>query len=257
MIAALSDAFSNIHGILGTLVLVAIAAGISIWQKIGLEKNMAIAVLRAFVQLIAIGYALQLIFDSDNPWWMALIVCVMLTVAALTSGKRAAKVPHSRRIALVAIGTSLVITLGTLLLLNVFEPTPQTIIPIAGMIIGNAMTSTSLCMMRLRDDLKQSRMQIETALALGAPSRLSAKNQIRTALSTGMTPMIDSTKTVGLIALPGAMTGMILAGSPPLEAVQLQIVVMFMLVGATAFASITATLLSYRQFFTKTHQLKL
>ncbi|MEO1855878.1 MAG: ABC transporter permease, partial [Rubritalea sp.] len=84
-----------------------------------------------------------------------------------------------------------------------------------------------------------------------------AQGQIRTALATGMTPLVDSTKTVGLIALPGAMTGMILAGSPPMEAVQLQIVVMFMLVGAAAFASMIATFLTYRQFFTQAHQLKL
>ncbi|MFC4991542.1 ABC transporter permease [Rubritalea tangerina] len=256
MIATL-EPLSQITGILGALSLVALAIAISYWQKINLEASMTVAVVRAFVQLIAIGYALQLIFDSSNPWWIAIIITIMLSVAALTSGKRAAKIPHARRIAFYSISISLVLTLGTLLLLNVFEPTPRSLIPIAGMIIGNAMTSTSLSMMRLRDDLRQSKDQIETALALGAPSRTAAQTTLRTALSTGMTPMIDSTKTVGLIALPGAMTGMILAGSPPIEAVQLQLIVMFMLVGATAFASICATFLTYRQFFTQAHQLKI
>jgi putative ABC transport system permease protein len=257
MLDTLSELLPRLPGILGALTLVGLAIGISYWQKVGLEKSMAVAVVRAFVQLIAIGYALQLIFDSDNPLWIAVIVGVMLTVAGLTSGKRAKSIPRARTIALLSISTSLALTLGTLLMFKVFEPTPQSIIPIAGMIIGNAMTATSLSMARLRDDLKSSRSAIESALALGAPSRVAAQGQLRTALATGMMPLVDSTKTVGLIALPGAMTGMILAGSPPMEAVQLQIVVMFMLVGAAAFASMIATFLTYRQFFTKPHQLKL
>lgn len=257
MLSELTDLLPRLPGILGALSLVGVAMGISYWQKIGLEKHMGVAVARAFVQLIAIGYALQLIFDSDNPFWIAAIILVMLTVAGFTSGNRGESIPHARRIALISISVSLVLTLGTLLGLSVFESTPQSIIPIAGMIIGNAMTATSLSMARMRDDLKGSRNAIETALALGAPSRLAAQKQVRTALATGMTPLIDSTKTVGLIALPGAMTGMILAGSPPMEAVQLQIVVMFMLVGAAAFSSIVATFLTYRQFFTKAHQLKM
>jgi putative ABC transport system permease protein len=130
------------------------------------------------------------------------------------------------------------------------------VIPVGGMIIGNAMIATGLTMARLRDDIHAFRQEIETALALGASSRTAVQRQLRAALSTGMTLSIDSTKTVGLIALPGAMTGMILAGVSPLEAVQLQIVVMYMLMGATAISSLVATFLTFRQFFTPAHQLK-
>ena len=108
---------------------------------------------------------------------------------------------------------------------------------------------------RLRDDLRLQQAQIEAALALGATQRQAANTQLRRALTTGMTPIVDNTKTVGLIALPGAMTGMILAGASPLEAVQLQIIVMYMLVGAAAFSGLTATFLTYRQFFSRAHQL--
>jgi len=90
---------------------------------------------------------------------------------------------------------------------------------------------------------------------LGATKRQAANQQMRRALTTGMTPIVDNTKTVGLISLPGAMTGMILAGAAPLEAVQLQIIVMYMLMGAAAFSGLTATFLTYRQFFTPAHQL--
>ena len=97
--------------------------------------------------------------------------------------------------------------------------------------------------------------QMEAALALGANGRQAANPYLRTALHSGMTPIVDSTKTVGLIQLPGAMTGMILAGASPLEAVQLQIIVMYMLIGAAAFTGLATVWLTFQQFFTANHQL--
>jgi putative ABC transport system permease protein len=243
--------------IFGALTLVGFAVVISYWQNIGLEFHMMVAVGRSFVQLLAIGFALDLIFNSQNPLWIGLILLIMMTVAGLTAGKRADHIPGATAIALISVGMSTVLTLGSLLMLQVFEFEARFVIPVAGMIIGNAMIATGLTMARLRDDIHAFHLEIETALALGASSRMAVQRQLRAALSTGMTPSIDSTKTVGLIALPGAMTGMILAGVSPLEAVQLQIVVMYMLMGATAISSLVATFLTFRQFFTPVHQLKL
>lgn len=241
--------------ILGSLALVFLAAGISRWQRVELEQDMLIAVARAFVQLIAIGYALDFIFGSENLLWTLLIISIMIIVAGLTAGQRGKAIPHSHLIATAAIGLAALLTLSLLLILQVFDLRVQVIIPIAGMIIGSAMTCTGVTMARLRDDLKQNRLRIEAALALGATSQQAARPQMRAALMTGMTPIVDSTKTVGLISLPGAMTGLILGGASPLEAVQIQIVVMYMLIGAAAFSSLTATFLTYRQFFTSAHQL--
>ena len=241
--------------ILEALVLVGLAVGISYWQRVGLEKDMLVAVGRAFVQLIAIGYALTFIFNQEGPFFILLVVTVMVGIAGYTAGQRGKRVPRSMMVATVSISVGVVLTLGLLVMLNVFPFEPRFVIPIAGMIVGNSMTVTGLVMSRLRDDLKLQRAQIETALALGATKRQAANRQMRRALTTGMTPMVDNTKTVGLISLPGAMTGMILAGASPLEAVQLQIIVMYMLVGAAAFSGLTATFLTYRQFFTPAHQL--
>jgi putative ABC transport system permease protein len=242
--------------IAGALTLVAFAAGISRWQKLDLERSMLIAVTRAFVQLIAIGYALDLIFNSENPLWIAFIISIMIAVAGRTAGQRGKIAQRGKTIATLAIGGSALLVLTTLITLRVFAFQARFIIPISGMIIGNAMTATGLTMARLRDDIRIQRPQIETALALGATSRQAVSHHLKTALMTGMTPIIDNTKTVGLISLPGAMTGMILAGASPLEAVQLQIVVMYMLIGAAAFASLITTFLTYRQFFTPVHQLR-
>ncbi len=109
-------------------------------------------------------------------------------------------------------------------------------------------------MRRVQEEVDGRRLEIETALALGATRRQAADPYLKLALSAGMLPIIDSTKTVGLIQLPGAMTGMILAGAPPLEAVQLQMIVMFMLIGAAALTGLTAAFLTYRQLLNSQHQ---
>jgi len=241
--------------ILASLVLVAAAMGISRWQKIGLENDMLLAVVRAFAQLVAIGYALDFIFGVNHPGWILLVVGIMIGIAAYTAGKRGRGVPRGKRVALIAITTGATLTLGLLIDLQVFPFAPRYIIPIAGMVVGNSMTVTGLVMARLYDDIKLQRPQIEAALALGATRRQATSLQLRRAITVGMTPIVDNTKTVGLISLPGAMTGMILAGASPLEAVQLQIIVMYMLIGAAAFSGLTATFVTYRQFFTPAHQL--
>ncbi len=237
------------------LVLVTLAALISRWQRLDLEKGMLVAVARAFVQLTLIGYALTYIFDIDNPWTTLLILSIMTLNAGYTSGGRAAGVPQARRVALLSISLGASLTLGLLVGLRVFPFSAQQIIPIAGMVIGNSMNVCSLVMRRIREEVNGRRREIETALALGATQRQASDPYLKVALSSGMMPIIDSTKTVGLIQLPGAMTGMILAGASPLEAVQLQMIVMFMLIGAAAFSGLGASFLTYRRFFNEAHQL--
>jgi len=243
--------------VLASLTLVLLAALISRWQSLDLEKQMLVAVVRAFIQLTLIGFALTYIFDANNPLLILLILSVMTLIAGHTSGGRAAGVPHARQVALLSISIGAALTLGLLVGLQVFSFSAQQIIPIAGMVIGNSMNVCSLVMRRIRDEMNGRQLEIETALALGATQRQAADPYLKTALHSGMVPIVDSTKTVGLIQLPGAMTGMILAGAAPLAAVQLQMIVMYMLIGAAAFTGLAATFFTYRQFFTPSHQLVL
>lgn len=247
----------QLYRILAALALVFLAAIISRWQKLDLEKDILTASVRAFVQLIAIGYALTLIFTINSPPAILSLLAVMTLIAGYTAGKRGRGVPHSGRVALLSIGFGAALTLGLLVVLGVFEFTAQQIIPIAGMVIGNSMNVCSLVMGRVRDEINGRAPEIEAALALGATGRKAAHPYLRTALHAGMTPIVDSTKTVGLIQLPGAMTGMILAGASPMEAVQLQIIVMYMLIGAASFTGLAAVWLTYRRFFTANQQLVL
>ena len=259
----LNEAFETIMDNLDDLPRVGLAVafvGITIllsrWQSADLEKDLGIATVRSFFQLIIIGYFLEIIFEQDHPLWTTLILAVMITIAGRTSGKRGKKTPHATAIALASIGVGTLLTLVVLVVLGVFDYTPDAIIPIGGMIIGNAMTTASLVMNRMSDDLIDQRNEIESRLALGATSREASQIQFRRSLRSAMIPHIDTTKTVGLIKLPGAMTGMILAGASPLEAVQLQIIVMYMLVGANMFTGLLAAYLTYRQFFTGADQLR-
>ncbi|MCB8982802.1 MAG: iron export ABC transporter permease subunit FetB [Ardenticatenaceae bacterium] len=246
---------SELPRILAALFLVVVAAAISRWQHLDLEKQMLVAVVRAFIQLTLIGYALNIIFAADNPAAILLILAVMTSIASYTSGKRGQGTPHAMRVAGLAITFGAALTLGLLVGLRVFTFTAQQIIPIAGMVIGNSMNVCSLVMRRMHEEIKARQLQIETALALGATRQQAVRPHLKTALQSGMMPIVDSTKTVGLIQLPGAMTGMILAGASPLQAVQLQMIVMYMLIGAAALTGLAASWLSYRQFFTANHQL--
>ena len=236
---------------------VLVAGIVSRWQKADLEKDLFWATIRSLIQLIAIGYVLELIFAQDNPLWTLLLLAVMLTIAARTTAQRVKKTPHARLIAFLSIGVGSALTLAVLILLGVFQFVPQDVIPIGGMIIGNAMTTAALVMTRLSGDLVAQRNQVESMLALGATGREASLLQFRGALRSAMIPIVDTTKTVGLIKLPGAMTGMILAGASPIEAVKLQLIVMYMLVGANTFTGLIAAYLTYREFFSAAHQLRL
>ncbi|KAI4319527.1 hypothetical protein MLD38_033114 [Melastoma candidum] len=238
------------------LAVVLMAVALSYMQKLGLEGEMIYSIIRAFLQLSIIGFVLQFIFNQENVLWIILAYLFMVSVAGYTAGQRAKQVPRSKVVAGTAILAGTAITMLVLVLLNVFPFTPRYIIPVAGMMVGNAMTVTGVTMKRLRDDIKTQSNLVETALALGATPRQATIQQVKRALVIALSPVIDNAKTVGLISLPGAMTGLIMGGASPLEAIQLQIVVMNMLIGASTFSSIVSTYLCWPAFFTPAYQLE-
>ncbi|KAL5809672.1 hypothetical protein ACOSQ3_030363 [Xanthoceras sorbifolium] len=237
-------------------VVVLLAVLLSFVQKLGLEGEMVYSILRSFVQLSVIGFVLQFIFTQENIGWIILAYLFMVTVAGYTAGQRAKHVPRGKYIAGASILAGTAVTMFLLVLLKVFPFTPRYIIPIAGMMVGNAMTVTGVTMKKLRDDIKLQMSLVETALALGATPRQATIQQVKRALVIALSPVLDNAKTVGLISLPGAMTGLIMGGASPLEAIQLQIVVMNMLIGASTVSSIMSTYLCWPAFFTKAYQLE-
>ncbi|CAM8965399.1 unnamed protein product [Rhodiola kirilowii] len=237
-----------------SVVLMAIV--LSYFQKLGLESEMLYSILRAFIQLSAIGFVLQFIFTQNNRAWIVLAYLFMVSIAGYTAGQRAKHVPKGKYIAGVSILAGTSVTMFLLVILNVFPFTPRYIIPVAGMMVGNAMTVTGVTMKRLRDDIKMQQNLVETALALGATPRQATIQQVKRSLVIALSPVLDNAKTVGLISLPGAMTGLIMGGASPQEAIQLQIVVMNMLIGASTVSSIFSTYLCWPAFFTNAYQLE-
>jgi UDP-glucose/iron transport system permease protein len=253
-------AATSIHITLGevaaSLALVAIAAAVSIWRRAQLERDLGLAVIRSFLQLSAVGYVIQAIFDSDSLWLVALLLAVMVGFGSITARSRAKGVPGALRPIVLALATAAVVTIGMVLALGIFDAKPRNLVPVGGMVIGNAMTAAAVSLNRLADEIRGSTLRIEATLALGATAWEAARDPVTRSLRSGMITLIDSTKTTGIVFFPGTMVGMLLAGVEPLDAVRLQLVLLWALLGSVALSSVLATGLGYRGFFTPAHQLR-
>jgi len=236
------------------LLLVGVALVVSRIRGAGLERDISVATLRSFTQLLAVGFVLDFVFAGHGAL-TPVVLLVMIGTATLTSGARGRRIPGAYWIAVTAVSVAAGSTLGVLLLLGIVPAAPRAAIPLGSMIISNAMNTTSLVMGRLRDDLAAHRREVEAHLCLGETATEAAAIWHRAALRSGMLPTIDQTKVVGLVALPGAMTGMLLAGASASSAIRLQMVVMYMLLGGNAFAALVAGRLTISRLFTADHQL--
>ena len=239
-----------------SLALVALAVGVSLWRRAELERDLAVAVLRSFLQLTAIGYVIQAIFDSDSLWLVAALLVVMVLFGAFTARSRAKGVPGALGPLVVALGFAAAVTLGLVLALGVFEAKPRYLVPVGGMVIGNSMTAAAVALNRLADEVRTQAGLIEAMLALGASSRQAATGLVTRSLRSGLIPLIDSTKTTGIVFFPGTMVGMLVAGAEPIDAVRLQLILLWVLLGSVSLAAVVAVSFGYRSFFTHAHQLR-
>ena len=238
------------------LVLVALAVALSRWRRADLERDIVVATIRSFIQLTLIGYAIKLIFETDTIWLVLVLLSVMVLFGALTARSRARRVPDAFWPLLIALAAAGAATLGLVVALGIFDPTPRYLVPVGGMVIGNAMTASAVALNRLGDEMADSRARIEATLALGATAREAATPTLRRAMRSGTIALVDSTKTTGLIFFPGTMVGMLLAGADPTDAVRLQLILLYALLGSVSIAALLATTLAYRGFFTPAQQLR-
>lgn len=233
-------------GVAISLTLVALALVVSRGLRLSLEKELIVSVVRALVQLGAVALAIDLVFSHLGL--SALLILLMLGAAAWTSSRRLAGVPRAEWIAAASIASGSAVAIVVLFAGRAFPFEPAYLIPIAGMLVGNSMTATSLAGARLRDDIVAHMAEIEARLALGdTASQALARNRV-TAATSALIPTVDATKNVGIIFLPGAFVGMVLGGASPLEAAQVQLVVLFMLLGAVSVAGMVAAMLVARAF---------
>jgi putative ABC transport system permease protein len=233
------------------------------WRmRAGLERDLLWGALRAAVQLIAIGYFLILLFGHERPEFVLGTVFVMLTVAAATSARRVAHGPGAHVLfprALMAIGAGAVVALLPVFAW-VIPPSPwyeaRYLVPISGMMLSSAMNVVAQVFERLFATAHSDAATIEQWLALGASPKQALASAERASLRSAMIPTINGLLTVGLVALPGMMTGQIVSGTSPSQAVRYQIVIMYQIVAVAAVAGALATLFARRLMFTSRDQLR-
>ena len=228
---------------------------VSYQQRMRLELEILHSALRAVVQLVVVGYLLNFIFGADHPLFTSGVLLVMLISAAINGGKRGQGIKHASWIAGVSIGIGAVFTLTVLLSAKVLSFTPYQMIPVGGMVMSGSMVAVGLCFRQIITSFKRREQEIQIKLALGATPMQSCKAILREALLFSLEPTIDSAKTLGIVALPGMMTGLILAGMSPMEAIKYQIIVIFMTFSTVSIAIAIAGYLSCRQFFNTKEQL--
>ncbi|MCP4632024.1 MAG: iron export ABC transporter permease subunit FetB [candidate division Zixibacteria bacterium] len=241
--------------VLVSLSLVIITFMISRYLKLGLEKELVINTIRSFAQLLLIGYLLEHIFAFNNVPLFFLVIFIMAIVGGNVARTRAPNIPKAFYLATFSILCGAYISIGLMLLTKVISTDPKYIIPLGGMIVGNSMNGTSLVMERIYSEVRSNSSRIELALGFGATSSAASKFLLKDSIKTGLMPTMNFMKVVGLVQLPGAMTGMILAGASPLEAVKIQIIVAYMLISGVSISAAIAALLARRRFFNKRHQL--
>lgn len=246
-------------------VLILVNACISIALRLGLERTLLIASVRTVVQLLLLGWGLQWVFQVDR-WYIVLLIMMSMTlVAGYTAMQRTSKKYDGMLLdTVVSIWGSSWAICGFALVVVLHGPNrsledwyqPQYAIPLLGMILGNTLNGISVGLKTFTDSLHQRRSHIESMLALGATRWEAANDAIRDAVRTGMIPILNSMMIVGIVSLPGMMTGQMLSGADPASAVKYQIVVMFLIASATALGTVGVILLSYRRLFTAQHQLR-
>jgi putative ABC transport system permease protein len=238
---------------LAVAALLVVAAGVvSILLQLGIERRLGIAALRSVVQLGLLGVILERIFAIRNPFLVVALVLLMTVFAAREAVGRATRryrgivVDAWLTMAATCLTVGAVVTQVVVGVDPWFEP--QYVIPLLGMILGNSLTGISLCLERFMDHLEVRAAEIELRIAFGATRAEALAAPLRDAVRTGMIPIINAMAAAGIVSLPGMMTGQILAGAPPLQAVAYQIVVMFMIAAAVALGAMLVVVLAGRHF---------
>lgn len=246
----------NAWGMAASGLLVVLAVALSLRAHLGLERSLVWAAVRAAVQLLLVGVALAVVIDPDRPLILSwLWVAAMVVFAADVARRRAPEVPGVLVLALAGFAATAVVTLGLVFGLGVFPLEGRTLVPIAGLVVGNSMNATVIAARRIVEEVSERRLEIEARLALGQTSRLAARPHVRRALRTALSPQIETTKAVGIVFLPGAMTGLILAGVDPVDAVMVQAVVMYLVLGAAATSTSVLSIGLMHRLFTSDHRL--
>ncbi|QZA64787.1 ABC transporter permease [Staphylococcus aureus] len=239
-----------------TALLLVIPIIISYKEGLHIIKDLIVATLRAVVQLIILGFLLHYIFKINDKWLLVLCVFVIIVNASWNTISRSSPVMHHVfLISFVAIFVGTALPLAGTIATGAIQFTANEVIPIGGMLANNGLIAINLAYQNLDRAFVQDGTNIESKLSLAATPKLASKDAIRESIRLAIVPTIDSVKTYGLVSIPGMMTGLIIGGVPPLQAIKFQLLVVFIHTTATIMSALIATYLSYGQFFNARHQL--
>jgi putative ABC transport system permease protein len=239
--------------------LMAIAIGLSAWERLGLELNLAIATGRSILQLAVLGYVLDFIFALDNLWAVLVFLAVMLTITAIVARNRISqKIPY---VLPLVWGAMFLSTFLTLVYTNflIIQPDrwyePRYIIPLAGMVLGNGMNAAAIAGERLVNSMNTFPMEIETHLSLGATPQQATNQYRKEAIRAALLPTINQMMLLGMVAIPGITTGQLLGGVTPSEAISYEILIILIVAVANLLITVLITKGLCRQFFNSAAQL--
>ncbi len=235
------------------LIFVVGAGGASLALGLGLARDLAWGTVRTFVQLVVMGYALRVVFGLDAAWLtLGVFLLTIVFAARIVRGRvKERDVAFGLPTFAAMAGSYTLVTFVVLRVVLQADPwwLPHYFLPLGGMVVGNSMSAAALALERLFSDLRSHRAEVELRLCLGAGATEASREVVRDAVRAGMIPSINAMMGVGLVFIPGMMTGQILAGADPLVAVRYQIVVMLMLAGSTALSTVLIVLLARRRCF--------
>jgi putative ABC transport system permease protein len=248
--------------VLASLLLV-LTAGLSLAFRLGLERTIAVSALRMCLQLAAVGLVLKLVFDSGSSLATAGFALMMLVATAYEAGSRQER--RFQGAASYLIGGAAPFVAG--LLASIFAVTaiigtepwwaPRFLLPILGMMIGNALAGVTLVLDTITSAAVRERAAIEARLSLGATRVDAMQDVLRRGLKAGLTPILSAMAVAGLVSVPGMMTGQILAGADPMEAMKYQVMILFLIAGATGLAVVLAGLTAVALLTDDRHRLRL
>ncbi len=239
-----------------TLIFVLIPLLLAKTLKLGLTRDILVATIRSIIQLLAVGYVLQFVFDSDSLVYVGAMVALMIAAATQNARKKGKAIKGITWKLVLTFLSIQVLTQGILLGLQITPATAQYIIPISGMVIGNSMVLGILFLNRFTAEIEARKEEAELILSLGGTPKQAIHRQLITSIQASTIPTIESQKTIGLVQLPGMMSGQIIAGADPVQAVMFQLLILFLLLTTAIVTSIMLGFLSYPTLFNERMQLE-
>jgi putative ABC transport system permease protein len=243
--------------------LLAVNGLLSLRLRLGLERQLLIAAIRMVVQLTAVAFVLKALFATVSLWLtlgvaVAMILFAGREIAARQERRFTGYWSHGLGVGCMAVAAVAVVLFALTTQIQA-QPWyhPRFALPLLGMVLGNTMTAVALALDGLSTLAERERAAIEAQLALGRTRTEAMRPILRRCLRSALMPTINGMAAVGLVSLPGMMTGQILAGVDPVEATKYQLLVMFLIAGGTGFGAVAAVFAAMRRLSDDRHRLRL